>query len=114
MGSMTKIASAAAVDATGVLALESVTSGASKTGKLIVHTKVVTGDWTVDARIDLGTSNVDIIAIDANITGTGITLGAAQAGYNTFGQAIPKPTSILLTENGAGALTADFYWLSGD
>ncbi len=111
---MTKIASASAVAATGTVTLESVTSGASKTGKLIVHTKAVTGDWSVQARIDLGTSNVDVLANSANITTTGLSLGTAQADYNVFGQAIPKPTSVNLIENSAGTITADVYWLSGN
>ena len=113
MGSMQNILHTTQT-ATGAVELDSASPSASKTATLLIHTTAVTGDWTIAMRIGVGPTNTDIISQVANITGTGVTIGAAQTDYNTAGQAIPKPNGCLFVENGAGSITCDVYWLSGD
>lgn len=114
MGSMTLILSSTDTATDLAKALDSKSSGASKTAKFLVHVKAITGDWTAVARIRLGTSNNDVLVNVPNMTATGIFTASGAVGYNTLGQAIPKPSIIALTENSAGSITADYYWLAGD
>lgn len=115
MGAMTLIHSGTdtATDNSKDLNL-SAAPGSSQTGKFLIHVKAVTGDWTIGATYELGSASRDLVATVANMTATGIFVGTPVAPFNAFGNAIPKPTNLQITENSAGSITADYYWLSGD